>query len=763
MPDFYSILVFLLFALAITDLVVGVANDAVNFLISAVGAKVAPRNVIMIVASIGIFVGASFSSGMMEVAKKGIFNPDQFVFSEVMIIFIAVMITDIILLDAFNSFGLPTSTTVSIVFEIMGAAVAVALVKMTREDVGLGHLSSYINTESALTIIVGILMSVGIAFTVGLLVQYISRIIFTFEYKKKLKWTGAVWGALSMAVLTHFLFVKGIKGAAFISKETANFITSGSFEVGGMTLRTIWIISLGSFLFWFILMRLVHHFSKFDVLKIVVLAGTFALAMAFAGNDLVNFIGVPIAGLDSYQAWVAEGVPAETFNMGFLKNAVPTQTYLLLIAGLVMVLTLWFSKKARTVTETSVNLSRQAEGQERFEPNRLSRGIVRGAWMLSSGVEALLPKRTKIKIARSFKPVPLVAEDGGDPPAFDMIRASVNLTVASMLISFATSLKLPLSTTYVTFMVAMGTSLADRAWGRESAVYRVAGVLNVVGGWFFTAFVAFTASAIFASIIYGFGGYGVGALVLVAVGLMSRSFFSHRKSEKEKDEQREFDSQKGAVSTSRVTEETLEKVVATLKTVRLTFDSSLQGLVSEQQAVLRKTKNEVRELKKRNDKLRYNLFAYISRIEETDAEGSRKYILVYDFEQDIVTSAVTIAKTCKDHVDNVHKPLDKNQAKLITEMRTTVSNYLMQVEKLLTAKDFSKEDLINEGRNNIMKMVEDLTKSQVKGIKSKAYGSRNSLLFFSLLLETKNLVIVGSRFFKFYAKEAEMVEGSSGD
>lgn len=754
MPDFYSILVFLLFGLAIADLVVGVANDAVNFLISAVGAKVAPRNVIMIVASLGIFVGASFSSGMMEVAKKGIFNPDQFVFSEVMIIFMAVMITDIILLDAFNTFGLPTSTTVSIVFEIMGSAVAVALVKMTKEDVGLSHLGSFINTESAITIIVGILMSVGIAFTVGLSVQYISRFIFTFAYEKRLKWIGAIWGAVSMAILTHFLFVKGIKGASFISAETASFITDGAFQLGGLTIRTIWAISLGSFLSWFLAMRLIHHFTQFNVLKIVVLAGTFALAMAFAGNDLVNFIGVPIAGLDSFQAWTASGESAEAFNMGFLKEPVPTQTYLLLIAGLVMVLTLWFSKKARTVTETSVNLSRQMEGQERFAPNRVSRGIVRGVYYMTKGVDALLSRRAKVNIGRRFKPVPLVATDGGDPPAFDMIRASVNLTVASMLISFATSMKLPLSTTYVTFMVAMGSSLADRAWGRESAVFRVAGVLNVIAGWFFTAFVAFTAAALFAGIIYGFGGWGLAALMLVAIGLMSRSFFSHRKQEKEKEEQREFTAnQEEVVGAPKVTVETREKAIRTLTIVRENFGTSLTGLVEENAISLRKARNEVKDLKKKNEKLRHNLYSYISRVDETGSEGSRKYLIVYDFEEDIVNSTATIARICKDHVDNVHKPLDKGQAKLLFKMRDRVSLFIQNVEQALSNQQYATLEQLMLEREEIMKLVEDLTSAQVKGIKKKSYGSRNSLLFFSLLLETKNLAVVAAKFLKFYAKE----------
>jgi predicted transcriptional regulator len=339
-----------------------------------------------------------------------------------------------------------------------------------------------------------------------------------------------------------------------------------------------------------------------------------------------------------------------------------------------------------------------------------------------------------------------------------MIRASVNLTVASMLISFATSMKLPLSTTYVTFMVAMGSSLADRAWGRESAVYRVAGVLNVIAGWFFTAFVAFTAAASFAGIIYGFGGWGVGALCLVAVLLMGRSFLSHRKQEKEKEEQREFDAQPSVVNSQNVTAETREKAIITLSVVRQSLVGSINGLVEENAATLRIARNEVKDLKKKNDKLRHNLFSYISRVDEQGSEGSRKYLIVYDFEEDIVNSTVAIAKTCKDHVDNVHKPMDKGQAKLLFKMRDKVSDYIQKVETTLETRNYSQLDVLTQEREEIMKLVEDLTQSQVKGIKKKSYGSRNSLLFFSLLLETKNLALVASKFLKFYAKEDQFKE-----
>ena len=450
----------------------------------------------MIVASLGILAGATFSSGMMEVARKGIFHPEYFYFSEIMIIFIAVMLTDIILLDLFNTFGMPTSTTVSIVFELLGAAVAVGLWKIVHAGDNLQVLGDYINSSSAILIISGIFISVLIAFFVGSLVQFVSRFLFTFHVKKQLKWVGPIWSGLALSGLTYFLLIKGLKGASFISDTFVSYISEHTLLILGV-----------SFLFWSALMQLLLTAYKTNILRIVVLFGTFALAMAFAGNDLVNFIGVPIAGLESYLAWDQSGSAAEGFEMSILNEPIQTKSYLLLLAGGIMVVTLWFSKKARSVTETEVNLGRQDEGAERFRSNILSRSIVRHSLYLGNFLQRMTPPAWREKIAERFQPYeePILEHQEGGPPAFDLVRASVNLTVASALIAFATSLKLPLSTTYVSFMVAMGTSLADKAWGRSSAAFRVAGVINVIGGWFFTAFMAFTSAAIFATLIYFLG------------------------------------------------------------------------------------------------------------------------------------------------------------------------------------------------------------------------------------------------------------------
>ena len=487
--NIYVIMIVALAILAITDLIVGVSNDAVNFLNSAIGSKAISFRTIMIVASAGIALGAMSSSGMMEVARKGIFNPGEFYFDEIMIIFMAVMITDILLLDFFNTLGMPTSTTVSIVFELLGAAVVISLIKIYGVDGGFTDLGTYINTEKATSIILGILLSVVVAFSIGALVQFISRVLITFKFNEKPKWVGAIFGGVAITSIIYFIVVKGLKSADILSGGINEFIALNPA-----------LFLLGNVIFWTLISWLTTVLSKINIYKIIIVLGTFALAMAFAGNDLVNFIGVPIAAYQSFEAWQSSGTLATAYSMEGLSAAVRTPTLLLLASGAIMVITLWFSSKAKNVVKTSIDLSRQDEGDERFQPNFLSRQIVKFSIKASENLAGILPIELKEQLNQRFeKPHVHVPKNRiQELPAFDLVRAAVNLMVASVLISIATSLKLPLSTTYVTFMVAMGTSLADRAWGPESAVYRVAGVLNVIGGWFFTAMSAFTAAAIIA-------------------------------------------------------------------------------------------------------------------------------------------------------------------------------------------------------------------------------------------------------------------------
>ncbi|HET8830161.1 MAG TPA: inorganic phosphate transporter [Pelobium sp.] len=480
MEQIYIVMLIALGILAVIDLMVGVSNDAVNFLNSAIGSKAISFRITMIVASFGVLVGAMFSGGMMEIARSGIFVPSMFSFNDVMIIFLAVMVADIVLLDVFNSLGLPTSTTVSIIFELLGAAVCLALYKIVTTDDTFDNLGSYINTAKASAIVYSILLSVILSFSIGSFVQYISRLVFTFHYEKKLKYFGAIFGGTAITAITFFILIKGLKGVSFISKAQFAWINEHQF----------WILAL-SFVVFVLLSQALISFFKINILRVIILIGTFALALAFAGNDLVNFIGVPIAAFNSYEIFAGSGVSGDVFMMGELANDdIVAPFYFLLLAGVVMVITLWTSKKARSVIETGVNLSRQGDGVEKFSPTSISRAIVRLAVYIGDGINYFLPKRLQIKIDRRFENVKPIKKSE-DEPAFDMVRASVNLMVASILISIGTSMKLPLSTTYVTFMVAMGTSFADRAWDRESAVYRIAGVFKVIGGWFFTAIIAF--------------------------------------------------------------------------------------------------------------------------------------------------------------------------------------------------------------------------------------------------------------------------------
>src|SRR5210317_1573987 len=532
MDNLYILMIVALAVLAIADLVVGVSNDAVNFLNSAVGSKAISFKTIMIVASLGIAFGALSSSGMMEVARKGIFMPSEFYFNEIMIIFMAVMITDILLLDFFNTLGMPTSTTVSIVFELLGASVAMALIKISNQGGAFSDVVQYINTSKAADIIFGILLSVVVAFSIGAIVQWVSRILLSYNFEKKPNWVSAVFGGIAASSITYFILMKGIKGTA-IAGENLEIL-------GGQTIKDfleteVWSLILVNLLIWSLISYLLISLAKINIYKFIIVIGTFALALAFAGNDLVNFIGVPIAAWQSYEAWSMSGIPAAEFSMNILAKKVPTPTFLLFASGMVMVATLWFSKKARYVAETEINLAREGESKVRFNPNFLSRGIVRFTMSISNYSQAILPKTWQNKIDTQFqKPVISLSKDKNfELPAFDMVRAAVNLVVAGILISIATSYKLPLSTTYVTFMVAMGTSLADKAWDRESAVYRVAGVLNVIGGWFFTAFIAFVTAGIFTYLIHLGSITAVSLLLLLVLFILVRNFVKHKKEEKE--------------------------------------------------------------------------------------------------------------------------------------------------------------------------------------------------------------------------------------
>lgn len=733
MEEIYIVMLVALFALAVTDLVVGVSNDAINFLSSAIGSRAFSLRNILIVASLGVAVGAIFSSGLMEVARKGIFLPGQFYFDEIMVIFMAVMITDVLLLDFFNSLGLPTSTTVSIVFELLGAAVAMAAIKIYKANGNPSEILEYINTSKATEIIIGILMAVVIAFLIGAIVQYFSRLIFSFKYEKKIKYAGAIFGGFSLTAILYFILLKGLKSVSFISEEFLDYVNN----------NTLIIIGSGLVIFT-ILSQLMMSLLKVDILKAIIIVGTFSLALAFAGNDLVNFIGVPIAAWQSFVLWqeafLSSGTMPSDLLMTGLQGQVSTPPYLLIAAGGIMVVTLWFSSKARSVVETGVNLARQGEGAERFEPNFLSRAIVRYSVFFGNVVGALTPTLLRNKIDEKFqKPQTVRRGDAEEMPAFDMVRASVNLVVASILISIGTSLKLPLSTTYVTFMVAMGTSLADRAWDRESAVYRVAGVVNVVGGWFVTAIVAFTASALFGTIIYYGGIVAISLLLALAVFMVTRNIVLHSRKQKEKARKKPF-SRKDISTINDIVSESSENISTVIGGVNRMFSKTVENLGYYDKSKLKKNKKAIKKLEREIDELKRNVFYFIKTIEENSLDSNRFYILILDHLQDMVQSIGYITRNSYNHVNNNHKNLKFNQIRDLKKVDNKIQGLFDEIAEIFDQQDFRKIERILAEKQELMDDVTGLIEKQISRIRTSESSPKNSELYFGLLLETKDLV-----------------------
>ncbi|WP_419213398.1 anion permease [Maribacter sp. X9] len=741
--NIYFFMIIALAVLAITDLIVGVSNDAVNFLNSAIGSKAISFKTIMIVASIGIAFGAVSSSGMMEVARKGIFNPSEFVFAEIMIVFMAVMITDILLLDFFNTLGMPTSTTVSIVFELLGAAVAISLVKIYAGDGNFTHLINYINTDKASEIIMGILLSVAIAFTIGALVQFITRILLSFKFEEKPKWVGAIFGGLAITGIVYFIIVKGLKGTSILSPNATQLISENP--------ELFILINIGV---WFILSWLVTRFLKWDIYVIIIVIGTFALAMAFAGNDLVNFIGVPLAAYESFVSWSNSGQLAADYNMKGLAVAVQTPTYLLLASGVVMVLTLWFSSKAKSVVKTSVDLSRQDEGDERFEPNFLSRQIVKYSIKASENLNGLIPNGLKKRIDKQFeKPHAYITKAKvKDQPAFDLIRASVNLMVASVLISMATSLKLPLSTTYVTFMVAMGSSLADRAWGSESAVYRVAGVLNVIGGWFFTAIIAFLAAATIAYIIHVGGIYAISILLLLAFFLIGKNYISHTKKLKESKEEEKLERAESS-SVQGVIEESAKNIANVVKRTNKIYSNTINGLAKQDLSLLKKNKKQGSKLSSEIEDLRNHTFYFIKNLDEAHIGASNFYINAMGHLTDISQSLDYIGKVSHKHVNNNHKKLKYNQIKELKQIDYKLAEILNNTQTAFEERSFEKIGNILNNKQELYDLVSQKIELQVERTRTEESSPKNTTLYFTILLETRDLMTATMNLLEQYYKE----------
>jgi len=729
MQDVYLIILGLLFVLAITDLVVGVSNDAINFLNSAVGSKAVSLRSILIIASLGVAVGAIFSSGLMEVARKGIFLPQEFYFEEIMVIFMAVMLTDVLLLDFFNSMGLPTSTTVSIMFELLGAAVSVALIKILNTTNDISHLVNFINVEKASEVIIGILLAIVIAFIAGAVVQYFSRLVLSFKYEKKLKYSGAIFGGVSLAAIFYFILIKGLNSMSFLSDHFVEDVNNNRLQ-----------IIIFSLLGFTILSKVLISFFRVNILKIIVIVGTFALALAFAGNDLVNFIGVPIAAWQSYEIWAASGLAPSELLMSDLAGSVPTPEIILIFAGGVMVLTIWFSGKAKAVVDTGVKLSRQNEGSERFGATYLSRTIVRYSIMFGATISEAVPKNFRRKINQQFE-VPKAKSQVREiaPPAFDLVRASVNLVVASILISMGTNLQLPLSTTYVTYMVAMGTSLADRAWKHQSAVYRVAGVLNVIGGWFVTALVAFLGAAIFAVIIYYGGLIAIAVLVCITAFFIIRNTLSHAKKTKADKRQKRY-KRTDIITINEITAESSVNISQVISGISRRYTKTVDNLGYHDLGKLKKNNKRVGDLEKEVDDLKGNIFYFIKSLDEDSVEASRFYIHLLDYLQEMVNSTRYITRNSFEHVNNNHKNLKFNQIRDLKRIDKKLQELFTEIKYTFDEHDFERLDDILAEKQQLLDTVSEMIEKQIKRIRTSESSPKNTKLYFGLLLESKDLI-----------------------
>ena len=737
MQQFYIFVVALLFLLAISDLVVGVSNDAVNFLNSAIGSKVAPLRVILIIATLGIIFGATFSSGMMEVARKGIFNPGEFYFADLMVIFLAVMLTDIILLDLFNTFGLPTSTTVSIVFELLGASVAIALIKLTGDPDGAHTLGTYINSSKALAIISGILLSIVVAFSAGALIMYLTRVLFSFNYQRNMKYFGSVWGGLAITAIIYFMLIKGSKGASFMNENVTGWISDNTT-----------MLLLSSFLGWTLILQLLIWLFKINIPRIIVLVGTFSLAMAFAGNDLINFIGVPLAGFESFKAWMASGVSPEELPMTALAGQIKTPTIFLLAAGVIMAFALWFSKKSRTVTKTEINLARQDEGSEMFRSLGIARSLVRTGNSVSMLFSKMLPRKTADWLNSRFSTRPQAKKSAEDDASFDQLRASINMVVAGILIAFGTSLKLPLSTTYVTFMVAMGTSLSDRAWGRESAVYRISGVMVVITGWFFTAMAAFTAAFLIALFINWAGLAAIIIIVALILAILFSSYRTHKnRTKRSEDEEAEV---KATENEATITDTTRDMLVKQLLTVSSLYDRTIISFLGEKLKSLRNIKKEVNHFNLSSKIKKDNVHKFIRKLDDARIDAGPYYVQIHDYLRESAHSLSYVFNPAFRHVDNNHPPLNDDQQKDLRNLSRELSEYLNYIVAILKSNNFDniKESINSQAK--LIKTIDSMRKNQIKRIKKGASGTKATLLYLDMLTETKSLVLQSGNILKAY-------------
>lgn len=730
MDILYLGFVALLFVLAVFDLFVGVSNDAVNFLSSAVGARAAKLRTVIIIAAIGVFAGASMSNGMMEIARHGIFHPSLFAFSELMCIFMAVMVTDIVLLDLFNSLGLPTSTTVSMVFELLGATFALSIVKLAADPTGLLSLSSLMNTEKALSVIMAIFVSVAIAFVFGALVQWLSRLLFSFRIDKAPHWKLGLFGGLAATAIIWFMLIKGTRDLTFMSAEMKSAIASNAWAIVGVCGVAL------SLLMW-LLSRL-----GVGVLRVVVLLGTFALAMAFAGNDLVNFIGVPLAGFASWVDYSAMGQgDASGYMMTALEGPARTPALFLIAAGAVMVYSLITSKKAQGVVKTSVDLARQAGGDEMFGSSRLARSIVRYSTALGSDIAAGLPAGVKAWASRRFDTTSAEVPQGA---AFDMLRAAVNLVMASLLVALGTSLKLPLSTTYVAFMVAMGSSLADKAWGRDTAVYRITGVISVIGGWFLTAGAAFTLCFLVALAMHYGGMIAMVALVAAALFILIRSNIRYRRKQAESSDVL-FDSLTSAEDPERIrlllSRHIAHHLVGFLDYTALTWQRIAQGLATEDLSSLRQAEREAAAMKDTLKKVRHKEMLGLQRMDRDVAvEKSTWFHLISNSVQQINYCLRRMAEPAREHVDNHFTPLPEECAAETERIGEALATVLRRAREIAGSGDYTPVDEVRAECDRIKTMLSDARRRQQVRMQDDKEHLKIHYVYLGLLQETQELV-----------------------
>ena len=735
METFYLFLIIFLFVLAVFDLSVGVSNDAVNFMNSAIGSKAASFKVIMVIAAIGIFVGASLSNGMMDIARHGIYQPQHFYFSEIMCILLAVMLTDVVLLDIFNSLGMPTSTTVSLVFELLGGTVAISLIKIANSN-GALQLGDLLNTDKAFTVILAIFLSVAIAFFFGAIVQYISRLIFTFNYKKHMNYFIGLFGGLAATSILYFMLIKGLKESSFMEGDLKTMIYSNTDTI-------VW----GALIFFTLLMQ-VLHWLKVNVFKVVILLGTFALALAFAGNDLVNFIGVPLAGYSSYMDLMAQGgtTTTDTFLMESLLEPAKTPWYFLVGSGLVMVIALATSKKAQAVIKTSVDLARQSDGNENFGTSPVARVLVRTCNNASNTILSVVPLRVKDWIDSRFNNNEIILEDKA---SFDLVRASVNVVLSGLLIALGTSLKLPLSTTYVAFMVAMGSSLADRAWGRESAVYRITGVLSVIGGWFITAGAAFTICFLVALLIHVGGIAAMAAMVGLAIYMLIRNQILYKKKMKKEAMQEEVDSTISKLRETKDKREALslfrehsrDELCDVLNFASDTFNRSVHGFMDENLRELRKVMSAIEEKKSYLKQVKRVGTLGVTQLEHDIAiDKGLYYYQGNDFASEIVFSIRRLTEPGKEHVDNHFSPLCEVQKEDFGKMTDEIVSFLNRSSVMIESNDYHRmDDLIAESVDLTAKLTL-LKKEELKRIQGQSGSTKVSMVYVNMVQEAQNVV-----------------------